>query len=223
MALLHQNTADDHASSVMSAGYSEQRRLKVNATDIQTSEVFTGSGLDDLTPAGTFSGVRGIIYKIVISLAAGTDKYDWYKDGVVQASAVAMTPGADTLDLGVTATFAAQTGHTLGDFWEFEATITTDRHVVSDAAVKNLRISLDQKVWYAWTAATSEPAAATTTPTATADGDMVQSQILPAGNGITMAVPWGLAPQAGTASAKADLYLFIEKHTSDALMQIAEL
>ncbi|KKN53502.1 hypothetical protein LCGC14_0601990 [marine sediment metagenome] len=208
---------------VAAAGYTEKRRLKVNAAAIQTSEVFTGSGLDDLTPAGTFTGIRSHLYKVIVTTAAGTDKYDWYRDGVLQAASVAMAGGAVSLDNGVTITFAASTGHTLADFWEFEATITTDRHKISAPNVTTLRLSLDYKVWYKWVVSTSEPSANPITTSAVVNTALIQSSILPAGNGMSMRVPWGLVPMAVGGTVQPDLYLWIQKHTSDAQMQIAEL
>ncbi len=208
---------------VAAAGYTEQRRLKVNAAAVQTSEVFTGSGLDDLTPGGTFTGIRSHLYKVIVTTAAGTDKYDWYRDGVLQAAAVAMAGGAVSLDNGVTITFAASTGHTLAEFWEFEATITTDRHKISAPNITSLRLSLDFKVWYKWVASTSEPTSNPITVTAVVNTGLIQSGILPASNGMTIRVPWGLVLKAVGGITPPDLYLWIQKHTSDAQMQIAEL
>ena len=221
MTNLSRFTEQQAHNADVARGWSEKRRLKVNAEDI-TVKVFTGGGLNDLTSGGTYTGIRGIIYKVVVTTAAGTDKFDWYKDGVSQATGVAMTGGAQTLDLGVTVTFGASTGHTLGDFWEFEATITTDRHKISDHSCMNLLISLDQKLWYRWAQSDAEPATVPITSAAVADGDGVQSPILPAGDSQVLRVPWGLLDTAG-GNATGDLYLWIKKHTSDALMQVVEM
>ncbi|HEA52313.1 hypothetical protein LCGC14_1491520 [marine sediment metagenome] len=227
MTDVHRFEEPRRVNSVLAAGYSEKRRLKVNAAAVQTSEVFTGGGLDDLTPGGTFSGIRSHLYKVVVSTAAGTDKFIYFRDGVqISADAgVAMTGAGQTLDNGVTITFAATTGHTLAEFWEFEATITTDRHKIEpDSLAHHLRLSLDQKVWYKWFASYSEPVAANLpTQTATADGQLIQSQILPAAQAITIAIPWGLVGNVKQAGTLKDLYFIIEKHTIDAVMQITEL
>lgn len=222
MTDLSRFTERQAANADLARGWSEQRRLKVNAANVQTTEVFTGSGLNDLTPSGTYSGIRGIIYKVVVTTVASPDKIDWYKDGVLQAADVTVTGSAQNLDLGVKVAFAANNGHTLLDQWEFEATILTDRHKISDHSCMNLLISLDQKVWHRWAQSDAEPATAPITSSAVADGDGVQSPILPAGDSQVLKVPWGLLNTAG-GNATGDLYLWIKKHTSDAVMQVVEM
>ncbi len=219
--------ANQGINAVLAAGFEQQRRLKVNAAAVQTSEVFTGGGVDDLTPGGTFSGIRSHLYKVVVSTASTTDKFIYWRDGVQisAAAGVAMTGGAQTLDNGVTITFGATTGHTLAEFWEFEATITTDRYKVdADSRAHHLRLSLDRKVYHKWIASYSEPVAADMPVTsAVVNTGLIQTPILPAGNGITMAIPWGLQGNVRQGGTLKDLYLIIQKHTDDAVMQIAEL
>ncbi|HEB27509.1 MAG TPA: hypothetical protein ENI05_07005 [Porticoccus sp.] len=214
------------ANQVAAAGFVPVRRLKVNAAAVQAVQ-FTGSGLDDATSGGTFAGLRSHLYRVTVSLAAGTDKFDWTRDGVTQATDVAMTGGGQTLDNGVTITFSATTGHTLAEYWEFEATITTDRHKISGARkeVAALRLSLDFKVWYQWQQSIVEPTTVPIISSAVVATGLVQAQIMPAGNGITIRVPWSLQtqPPAGAIPPVPDLYLWIQKHTSDALMQISEI
>ncbi len=212
-------------NSILAAGFSEKPRLKVNAAAVQTSEVFTGGGVDDMTPAGTYTGIKSIIYKVLIDAEGAPDTITWFKDGVVQATGVAVTGSAQNLDLGVTVNFGGTDNHDIDDFWEFEATITTDWHkVVQDSMAHYLRLSLDQKVWYKWLALYSAPVAGDLpTQIATADNEVLQSNILPAANAISMAIPWGLQGSVKQAGTLKDLYLIIEKHTSDAVMQIAEV
>jgi hypothetical protein len=84
---------------------------------------FTGAGLDDLTAGAAYSGtVNGVVYKVEIDGTGTPDTFKWYKDGVLQASTVAITGAVQTLSDGQTVTFGATTGHTLGNFW----TITID-------------------------------------------------------------------------------------------------
>ena len=90
------------------------------------SPTFTGSGLDDMSNGGEFTGDVDVEYEVEIDLAAGTDTFKWSKGVpgatlVEQASSVAITGSAQTLDNGVTVTFNATTGHTLADKWTFTA------------------------------------------------------------------------------------------------------
>ena len=91
---------------------------------VRTDEKFTGSGLNDLTPAGTYTGTSNSIkYTIEIDANGTPDTFKWLKDDVEQATGVAITGAAQTLDNGVTITFNATTGHTLTDNWKFYAGI----------------------------------------------------------------------------------------------------
>ena len=86
------------------------------------TDAFSGTGLNDITAAGTYTGSGITTFQVEIDLAAATDKFKWTRNGGVSwTSGVAMTGAAQTLALGVTVTFAATTGHTLADKWEFTA------------------------------------------------------------------------------------------------------
>lgn len=82
-----------------------------------------GAGLNDLTSGGTFTGL--LTRKVVVEIdAADTpDTFKWSKDGgkTWDVSTVAITGSAQTLTEGITITFGATTGHTLGDKWQFTA------------------------------------------------------------------------------------------------------
>ncbi|MFZ2970668.1 MAG: hypothetical protein WA063_05965 [Minisyncoccia bacterium] len=85
------------------------------------SNTFTGSGPDDMTPGGTFTGASALNYRVQIDAAGTSDTFTWSDDGGVNwdAAGVAITGSAQTLSSGVTVTFGATTGHTLGDRWDF--------------------------------------------------------------------------------------------------------
>jgi len=86
------------------------------------SAVFTGTGLDDATEGGTPED-GAIEHDFVVEIdATGTpDTFKWSLDGgsTWEATGVAITGAAQDLDDGVTVTFGATTGHTLGDKWEW--------------------------------------------------------------------------------------------------------
>ncbi len=88
---------------------------------------FTGTGLNDLTSGGTFTGSSALNYKVEIDATGTPDTFKWSDDGGTtwDATGVAITGGAQTLNHGVTVTFVATTGHTVGDYWTFSTTIQT--------------------------------------------------------------------------------------------------
>ena len=85
--------------------------------------VRTGAGLNDMTAGGTFSGTAKAHYRVKITTAAATDKFDWSDDNGAtwKAAGVSIAGAAQALNNGVTVTFAAVTGHTLNDYFSFTA------------------------------------------------------------------------------------------------------
>ena len=83
--------------------------------------VFDGVGLDDVETGGTYTGTAPALYEVEIQTSATPDTFRWRKNGGTWTSSVAITGAAQTLDLGVTVTFSATTGHTVGEKWEFFA------------------------------------------------------------------------------------------------------
>lgn len=86
-----------------------------------TSEiVFLGDGLNDLSKSGTYSGGSNKEFVIIISTAAGTDKFRYSTDGgETFSSEISITGAAQLLADGVSVTFGVTTGHTLNDVWMF--------------------------------------------------------------------------------------------------------
>ncbi len=80
---------------------------------------FTGAGLNNMTAGGSFSGTTALRYKIEIDGTGTPDAFKWSDDGGTSwdANAVAITGSAQTLNNGVTVTFATTTGHTVGNYW----------------------------------------------------------------------------------------------------------
>ena len=84
--------------------------------------VFTGSGLNDATSGGTYTGTVNATYTVIIdSSAASPDTFKWKKNSGSFTTGVVMTGSAQTLSDGVTITFAATDGHTLNDQWVITA------------------------------------------------------------------------------------------------------
>ena len=95
-----------------------------NQFTVGTATLTSGSGLDDITAGGTFTGTYPITYTIEVDGTGSPDTFKWAKDDVEEATTVSMSTSAVTLDLGVTVLWAASTGHTSGNIWTFLASGT---------------------------------------------------------------------------------------------------
>jgi hypothetical protein len=85
--------------------------------------IFTGSGLNDMSKNSTGYVLTEIVhYKIVIDGTGATDTFKWSDSGGIDwnETLVEITAGFDqTLNKNVTIQYAAGTGHTSSDQWEF--------------------------------------------------------------------------------------------------------
>jgi len=89
----------------------------------------TGTGVTDFSLSGTYIGTAQKIYRIKISLASSTDKFQYSTstDGGTTFSAYAPSSGpgtnitgsVQTINDGLSINFTKTTGHTLNDVWEF--------------------------------------------------------------------------------------------------------
>jgi len=88
--------------------------------------VFTGSGLDDLISSALngYSASADRQYRVEIDGTGTPDTFKWSNDGGAtwEATGVAITGAAQHLEDGVAIEFAATTGHTSADRWDFDAT-----------------------------------------------------------------------------------------------------
>lgn len=101
----------------------------------------TGSGLDDLTSGGTFKKQTDVTVVVKITNADTTDTFQYSMDGGTtwNGTDIDMTGSAQTLEKGVTVTFAATTGHTLADEWTIECTATaTDKTSAGETSIPSL-------------------------------------------------------------------------------------
>lgn len=79
---------------------------------------FVGSaGLNDLTWGLGYSGGATAYFEVEIEHAAAPDKFRWRKNGGAWNEDVDITGAEQTLSDGQKLTFAAITGHTVGDKW----------------------------------------------------------------------------------------------------------
>ena len=108
----------------------------------------TGSGLDDITFQGTYTGTSAVTYYVKIDATGTPDTFSWSKDNfsTTEATGVSLTGSAQTLDSGVTVTASATTGHTLNDVWQMTTVVDiTDPHVLAQILVDHEGSSADDK------------------------------------------------------------------------------
>lgn len=93
----------------------------LNAGDTigESGTTFTGTGLDDAFFSGHFNGTASTTYYVRIDGTGTPDTFEWSKDNfsTTEATGVAITGAAQTLDSGIEIDFGATTGHTSGDKW----------------------------------------------------------------------------------------------------------
>ncbi len=78
------------------------------------------AGLDDATSGGTFTNSPDVVFTVEIDATGAPDTFKWKKGDGAYTTGVSITGSAQTLSDGVTITFAATTGHTLGDVWTID-------------------------------------------------------------------------------------------------------
>lgn len=78
---------------------------------------FVGFGLNDATWGLAATNAATAYYEVVIDAEDAADTFKWRKNGGAWTEDVEITGAAQTLDEDQTITFAATTGHTLGDSW----------------------------------------------------------------------------------------------------------
>jgi hypothetical protein len=90
----------------------------------------TGSGLDDMTvssPESAYTGHLDYTFRVEIDGTGTPDTFKWSVDGgVTWEEELVEIPGAATpylLQDGVYIEFAATTGHTSTDYWEFDVSV----------------------------------------------------------------------------------------------------
>lgn len=88
------------------------------------ADSFTGSGLDDLVaPTGNYNGPENRTYRVQIDANGTPDTFSWSRDGTTTwvATGVNVQGTSFELDAGVWIYWSATTGHTIGDYWTFDA------------------------------------------------------------------------------------------------------
>jgi len=103
--------------------FGDRLTVKSNTAAVQPV-TFTGTGLNDATSGGTFTGTSDLAYCVQIDASVPSpDTFEWGTGGSCSngATGVAITGAAQNLSNGVQITSAAIDGHTIGDNWTFTA------------------------------------------------------------------------------------------------------
>jgi len=91
--------------------------------------LFTGTGLDDATSGGTYTGAGRTSYCVAINSTGAPDTISWgtlddnyYSNcSTTGGTNIPITGGVQPLSNGMTIRFTATTGHTIGDQWIFSS------------------------------------------------------------------------------------------------------
>jgi hypothetical protein len=123
---------------------------------IQDPPDFFGAGLDDMSTGGTYIGSTSKTYRVEIDSVGSGDTPDTFRwsdsDGDTwNAEGIQITANDQNLNDGVTIQFIHKTGHTLKDYWKFDATTDSAFYVpIIPAYQDNYGIYAKQvsTVWY---------------------------------------------------------------------------
>ena len=95
---------------------------------VYTAVIFTGVGLDDMAQvSGAFYGSSTVVWTITIDSTGTPNTFTWVDSVGNTQSNVPITGASITLSYGAAVQFGADTGHTIGDSWTFDATQTQTR------------------------------------------------------------------------------------------------
>ena len=81
-----------------------------------------GTGLDDMTSSGTYTGTSDSVYVITIVSTGSPDKINITKNGIAFSTGIDIITGPQLIADGVYYDFASDTGHTNGNYWTISAT-----------------------------------------------------------------------------------------------------
>lgn len=103
------------------------RAVSVTSSDYPTvftwtgDDLFVGSGLDDITVAGTFTGHHEMTYRVIVEDdSVNPELFMWSSDGGHNwTTGVPMAIAPTTLDEGVTVAWGAVIGHTNNESWKW--------------------------------------------------------------------------------------------------------
>ncbi len=110
-------TVSNPAAAATTGTLSPYSFTRANVTVYAGVTAFTGSGLNDATYAGVYTGTTATTFDVEIDATGTPDTFKWRKGTGSYTTGVAITGAAQTLSNGVTIAFNATTGHTVGNKW----------------------------------------------------------------------------------------------------------
>jgi len=133
-------------------GYDKSLIIDPNSVDPLPKYAFVGTGLNDISMSGSYTGTENCYYKIlIIDPEDGKDIVNIYINGTASTSlnlGEVSIPYTLTID-GINFIFASDNGHTVGDYWETEVywpyTLSTPW---TESVVKELRIAQREDVMF---------------------------------------------------------------------------
>jgi len=116
--------------------------------------VTSSGGLNDMTPGGTYTGIRNKTYIVKIDGTGPPNTIKWSEDdGETWNSTTVPITTTMYLSDGVTLTFVATTGHTLDDYWTFTCSAMAadclHQYAVLTGIPKSGETGIDQRKIYA--------------------------------------------------------------------------
>lgn len=117
--------------------------IDIHGTDI-SAITFVGGAFNDMSAGGTFTGSQTTTFTVKIDLEGIPDTFRWSIDGGATwiATGVPITGVAQTLQNGITVTFATTSTHDLNDTWTFTVTSLSPNQVFIDGSDKLLEFRL---------------------------------------------------------------------------------
>lgn len=101
-------------------------KLEVKVSSQNPAPTFSGTGLNDMTTGGIYTGpAAGDNFGVFIDSVGTPDTFTWFSDSSPNVSGIPITGGPQALNKGVTVTFGSTTGHTLNDEWDSNPTAIT--------------------------------------------------------------------------------------------------
>ncbi|MFA5377649.1 MAG: hypothetical protein WC455_18000, partial [Dehalococcoidia bacterium] len=111
------------------------------------TDTFVGTGLNDLTPGGTYTGPETRIFRVAIDGTGTPDTIKWSDDdGTTWNSETIPVTTTLYLSYGITLTFGATTGHTLTDYWYFTCSVCAGCPTNQSVTLSSIPVSSDPQV-----------------------------------------------------------------------------
>ena len=108
---------------------------------------FVGSGLNDLTLSGTYTGDRTRNFRVYVDGVGTPNTFKWSEDNGTTWNSVTASMAAEVaITWGVTLKFAATTGHTATEYWNFTASAISTVALQQKVTVSSIPVSSDAQV-----------------------------------------------------------------------------